>query len=140
MKKTLIGVVLILTIVLQVSCSHNRIDDPGDWSFYTRIDDDFLFITLNFRGAGDMVMKVAVDSADASGSFEVSKEGSYSPSSDSSGRLSVDFRDEERLKDYFTVFSGSYSCSGYTLDVTTEDTVSSKLRNLTFKIYGTIPD
>lgn len=85
-------------------------------------------------------MKVAVDSADASGSFEVSKEGSYSPSSDSSGRLSVDFRDEERLKDYFTVFSGSYSCSGYTLDVTTEDTVSSKLRNLTFKIYGTIPD
>ena len=140
MKKTLIGVVLILTIVLQVSCSHNRIDDPGDWSFYTRIDDNFLFITLNFRGAGDMVMKVAVDSADASGSFEVSKEGSYSPSSDSSGRLSVDFRDEERLKDYFTVFSGSYSCSGYTLDVTTEDTVSSKLRNLTFKIYGTIPD
>ena len=74
MKKTLIGVVLILTIVLQVSCSHNRIDDPGDWSFYTRIDDNFLFITLNFRGAGDMVMKVAVDSADASGSFEVSKE------------------------------------------------------------------
>ena len=140
MKKTLIGVVLILTIVLQVSCSHNRIDDPGDWSFYTRIDDNFLFITLNFRGAGDMVMKVAVDSADASGSFEVSKEGSYSPSSDSSGRLSVDFRDEERLKDYFTVFSGSYSCSGYTLDVTTDDTVSSKLRNLTFKIYGTIPD
>ena len=140
MKKTLIGVVLILTIVLQVSCSHNRIDDPGDWSFYARIDDDFLFITLNFRGAGDMVMKVAVDSADASGSFEVSKEGSYSPSSDSSGRLSVDFRDEERLKDYFTVFSGSYSCSGYTLDVTTDDTVSSKLRNLTFKIYGTIPD
>lgn len=56
-----------------------------------------------------MVMKVAVDSADASGSFEVSKEGSY-------------------------------SCSGYTLDVTTDDTVSSKLRNLTFKIYGTIPD
>ena len=140
MKKTLIGVVLILTIVLQVSCSHNRIDDSGDWSFYTRIDDNFLFITLNFRGAGDMVMKVAVDSADASGSFEVSKEGSYSPSSDSSGRLSVDFRDEERLKDYFTVFSGSYSCSGYTLDVTTDDTVSSKLRNLTFKIYGTIPD
>ena len=140
MKKTLIGVVLILTIVLQVSCSHNRIDDPGDWSFYTRIDDDFLFITLNFRGAGDMVMKVAVDSADADSSFEVSKEGSYSPSSDSTGRLSVDFRDEERLKDYFTVFSGSYSCSGYTLDVTTDDTVSSKLRNLTFKIYGTIPD
>ena len=142
MRKSIviIAAVLILAIVLSVSCSQNRLDDPGDWSFYTRIDNYFLFVTLNFHGAGNMVMKVSLDSADSSGSFEVTKKGTYSPSSDSTGKLSVDFSDEERLSGYFTVFSGTYSCSGYTLEVTTDNTAIPELRNMTFRIYGTIPD
>ena len=141
MRKSIVFIVavLILAIVLSVSCSQSRLDDPGDWGFYTRIENSFLFITLNFHGAGNMVMKVSVDPTDESG-FEVEKEGTYTPSSDSTGNLSVDFSEEERLKDYFTVFSGTYSCSGYTLEVTTDETVIPELRNMTFRIYGTIPD